>query len=76
MGLAPSPGSEKADILNAAELRVVLLAGNGHTNRKIAAALFTTVSTIEQRLTHFYRKLGVKVAAIWPAHLSVALRER
>ncbi|WP_194853177.1 helix-turn-helix transcriptional regulator [Nocardia sp. SYP-A9097] len=72
VSLAPSPGAEKADILSAAERRVVLLAANGRTNREIAAELYITVSTVEQHLTHVYRKLGVKGRGDLAAHLADA----
>jgi DNA-binding CsgD family transcriptional regulator/tetratricopeptide (TPR) repeat protein len=42
-----------------AELRVARLAAAGHTNREIARSLYVTVSTVEQHLTHVYRKLRV-----------------
>lgn len=46
--------------LTRAQQRVVLLAIQGHTNRQIAETLHLTVSTVEQHLTHSYRKLGIQ----------------
>ncbi|MFJ4184373.1 AAA family ATPase [Kitasatospora sp. NPDC089509] len=46
--------------LSASERRVAELAAAGHSNRAIAEQLFITVSTVEQHLTHTYRKLRVK----------------
>ncbi|MCB5168259.1 LuxR family transcriptional regulator [Streptomyces bambusae] len=46
--------------LSDAELRVMHLAVESHSNRQIASQLFVTVSTVEQHLTRIYRKLGVK----------------
>ncbi|MFJ5234766.1 AAA family ATPase [Kitasatospora sp. NPDC088391] len=46
--------------LSASERRVAELAAAGHSNREIAERLFITVSTVEQHLTHTYRKLRVK----------------
>lgn len=55
------PGGDPAgiDALSDAERRVAILAARGHTNRKISATLFITVSTVEQHLTRVYRKLNV-----------------
>ncbi|MEU6075132.1 AAA family ATPase [Micromonospora sp. NPDC047074] len=60
-GGAPEPRGVEALVegLSDAESKVATLAAQGHTNREIAAKLFLTVSTIEQRLTRIYRKLHV-----------------
>ncbi|NML53639.1 AAA family ATPase [Streptomyces sp. R302] len=59
--LAVAEGGEKlVDVLSDAEMRVVVLAVRGNSNRQIAAKLFVTVSTVEQHLTRVYRKLGIK----------------
>jgi DNA-binding CsgD family transcriptional regulator len=50
----PSPHLSKA------ELRVAELAARGSTNEQIARKLFITVSTVEQHLTHVYRKLAIR----------------
>ena len=50
-------------VLSSAELRVVELAALGHTNREISRELYITVSTVEQHLTHAYRKLGISTRA-------------
>lgn len=49
------PGTKLSD----SELRVAILAADGYTNRQISRRLCVTVSTVEQHLTHTYRKLGV-----------------
>jgi DNA-binding CsgD family transcriptional regulator len=46
--------------LSKAELRVAELAAKGSTNEQIARKLFITVSTVEQHLTHVYRKLAIQ----------------
>ncbi|MEV0124875.1 AAA family ATPase [Streptomyces sp. NPDC050703] len=48
------------DELSNAELRVAILAVQGHTNRQIADKLCITISTVEQHLTRAYRKLAVQ----------------
>src|SRR5262249_6970819 len=45
--------------LSDGERRVADLAAAGYTNREIAKSLYVTVSTVEQHLTHVYRKLMV-----------------
>ncbi|MEV5412498.1 LuxR family transcriptional regulator [Thermopolyspora sp. NPDC052614] len=45
--------------LSRSEWRVIRLAVRGLTNREIARELHITVSTVEQHLTHVYRKLKV-----------------
>jgi DNA-binding CsgD family transcriptional regulator len=54
--LEPTP---TATVLSDAEQRVADLVVHGLTNREIAKRLYITVSTVEQHLTHTYRKLGV-----------------
>ncbi|MEU5730649.1 AAA family ATPase [Streptomyces antimycoticus] len=46
--------------LSVAEGRVAELAAQGYTNREIADALYVTVSTVEQHLTHIYRKMKIR----------------
>jgi DNA-binding CsgD family transcriptional regulator len=55
-------GTQVADRLplSDAECRVAELAVCGHTNREIGQMLWITISTVEQHLTHVYRKLGVR----------------
>ena len=53
-------GRSDADALSRAESRVAVLAAKGLSNRQIASTLSVTVSTVEQHLTHVYRKLRVK----------------
>lgn len=45
--------------LTPAELRVVKLAADGHTNGSIATELFVNLKTVESHLTRAYKKLGV-----------------
>jgi DNA-binding CsgD family transcriptional regulator len=52
--------------LSQAEQRVARLAAYGYTNGQIASKLYITVSTVEQHLTHTYRKLGVAGRAELP----------
>ncbi|MFD0634899.1 LuxR C-terminal-related transcriptional regulator [Catenulispora yoronensis] len=53
------PPTPSAAVLSDAERRVADLVVHGLTNREIAKRLYITVSTVEQHLTHTYRKLGV-----------------
>jgi DNA-binding CsgD family transcriptional regulator len=65
------PGTEESDgpdagarghsstMLSDAESRVATLAAQGYKNREIAGKLYITVSTVEQHLTHVYKKLCV-----------------
>ncbi|SES27381.1 regulatory protein, luxR family [Streptomyces sp. yr375] len=59
----PAP-TESGQMLSEAEQRVVELAAHGYTNREIAKRLYVTVSTVEQHLTHAYRKLNVTRAEL------------
>jgi DNA-binding CsgD family transcriptional regulator len=52
-------GVPAGNALSDAERRVAALAALGHTNREIAGRLYITISTVEQHLTHAYRKLNV-----------------
>ena len=56
-GSPPTPNS--ASILTEAESRVAALAALGYTNREISKRIHVTISTVEQHLTHVYRKLSV-----------------
>jgi DNA-binding CsgD family transcriptional regulator len=61
---------EADSALSEAQRRVVELAAHGYTNREIAKRLYVTVSTVEQHLTHVYRKLNVtraKLPGVLPA---------
>ncbi|WP_436764122.1 helix-turn-helix transcriptional regulator [Streptosporangium sp. V21-05] len=62
------PGAGDAD-LSDAERRVATLASQGYTNRQISGKLYVTVSTVEQHLTHIYRKLGVSRRGDLPTFL-------
>ncbi|WP_436792057.1 AAA family ATPase [Yinghuangia sp. YIM S10712] len=64
-----------AILLSDAELRVAVLAAQGHSNRQIAAELFVTVSTVEQHLTRVYRKLRVHSRSDLPLYLQTALAD-
>ena len=55
---SPRPRHDRE--LTSAELRVAALVAQGHTNRAVAAQLFTTVKTVEAHLTRIYRKLGIR----------------
>jgi DNA-binding CsgD family transcriptional regulator len=61
------PHSVAYSDLTDAERRVAMLAAQGSTNREIATALEITPSTVEQHLTHIYRKLGVRRRGDLPA---------
>jgi DNA-binding CsgD family transcriptional regulator len=52
--------------LSEAEQRVARLAAYGYRNGQIASKLYITVSTVEQHLTHIYRKLGIAGRAQLP----------
>jgi DNA-binding CsgD family transcriptional regulator len=54
-------GRRPADAqLTETEHQVAVLAAQGSSNREIAATLHMGVSTVESRLSHVYRKLGVR----------------
>lgn len=57
----------EVEVLTEAQRRVAALAADGHTNREIARRLFVTTSTVEQHLTHVYRKLDIKHRSELPA---------
>ena len=58
-----SPRPRRDRELTSAEQQVAALVAQGHTNREVAAQLFTTVSTVEAHLTRIYRKLGIRSRA-------------
>ncbi|MFD7133818.1 AAA family ATPase [Streptomyces sp. NPDC059894] len=71
---APAAGHERgararAGVLSSSEAQVAALAAAGLSNREIAERLFITVSTVEQHLTHTYRKLRIKGRAHLPPWL-------
>lgn len=73
-GAAPAPGGPPAGahrsrrrtdnpalaVLTRRERQVAELAGDGLTNREIAAALFVTEKTVEMHLTNVFAKLDVR----------------
>jgi DNA-binding CsgD family transcriptional regulator len=63
---------QAAPDISKAELRVAELAANGSTNEQIARKLFITVSTVEQHLTHVYRKLAIRRRTELPSRLREA----
>ncbi|MFH9735969.1 AAA family ATPase [Streptomyces sp. NPDC017260] len=72
--LGDTQDGDPAAVLTRAERRVAMLAAAGCTNRAIAARLYVTPSTVEQHLTHVYRKLRVtsrgdlaRLSAVHPA---------
>ena len=58
-----SPRPRRDRELTSAEQQVAALVAQGHTNREVAAQLFTTISTVEAHLTRIYRKLGIRSRA-------------
>lgn len=63
------PPKRISNPLSDAERKVAELAALGHSNKEIGATLFITVSTVEQHLTHVYRKLQLKNRAALPNYL-------
>ncbi|WP_329182083.1 AAA family ATPase [Streptomyces sp. NBC_01477] len=59
--------------LTGSERRVASLAAAGYTNREIALKLYVTPSTVEQHLTHAFRKLSVKRREELPGELCADL---
>ncbi len=51
------------DALTASERRVAQLAADGLSNKEIAQTLFVTIKTVEQHLSHVYRKLEISSRA-------------
>jgi DNA-binding NarL/FixJ family response regulator len=51
--------SRYLDKLTSSERKVAMLAAAGGSNRGIARSLSLSISTVEQHLTHTYKKLGV-----------------
>ncbi|MFG2533175.1 AAA family ATPase [Streptomyces sp. NPDC048516] len=71
-----SRGAERNSQLTEAEIRVAVLAAEGHSNRQIAAKLFITTSTVEQHLTSVYRKLQTNRRTDLSAKLQSAIQGR
>jgi DNA-binding NarL/FixJ family response regulator len=63
----PRPAGE----LTPSEQRVAELAAEGLANKEIAQALFVSVRTVEEHLSHTYAKLGVHSRAQLARHLKV-----
>jgi DNA-binding CsgD family transcriptional regulator len=51
------------DALTASERRVAQLAADGMSNKEIAQTLFVTIRTVEEHLSHAYRKLEISSRA-------------
>lgn len=64
-------GVETRGRLTPAERQVALLGAAGRPNREIAAALFLSLRTVENRLHRIYEKLGISGRA----ELSSALEQ-
>ena len=63
--LARISGRRPPDVqLTETERQVATLAGDGRSNKQIAAALYMGVSTVEAHLSRVYRKLGVRRAGL------------
>jgi DNA-binding CsgD family transcriptional regulator len=60
--LERAPAAAEADLrqLTADELTIARLVHGGLTNRQVAGELYLSVRTVELRLTHIYRKLGIR----------------
>lgn len=59
--LASVGGRRRQELLmTPVEQRIADLVTAGQTNREVAAALFTSVRTVESHLARIYRKLGVR----------------
>ncbi|WP_328472177.1 helix-turn-helix transcriptional regulator [Streptomyces sp. NBC_00448] len=69
-------GAEESDAkLSESERRVAALAAHGYTNREISSKLYITVSTVEQHLTHVYRKLSISRRQDLPVDLPLGSME-
>ena len=53
------PPAERPQLLTERELEILLLVGEGHSNRALAQMLWVTEQTVKFHLTNIYRKLGV-----------------
>jgi DNA-binding NarL/FixJ family response regulator len=69
---AGSDGARMLELLNHEEQDVVTRVVQGLRNREIAQELFVSVRTVELRLTHIYRSLGVHSRAQLVAALAGA----
>jgi DNA-binding NarL/FixJ family response regulator len=58
-GRSSDAAANGVDALTVSERRVAELAAQGHSNPKIAQALFVTRKTVETHLGHIYAKLGI-----------------
>jgi DNA-binding CsgD family transcriptional regulator len=66
-------GTHAGAALTATEQRVAQLVASGHTNREVAAELFTSVRTVEGHLAAVYRKLGLRGRVALAHHLNSTL---
>ncbi|MFD8142246.1 AAA family ATPase [Streptomyces sp. NPDC059708] len=73
-GRMPQLAVAPVDSLTPSERRIATLALRGHSNKKIAEALFITPRTVEMHLTNVYRKLDVRGRADLPRGLGTRPR--
>lgn len=73
-GRMPQLAVAPVDSLTPSERRIATLAQRGHSNKKIAEALFITPRTVEMHLTNVYRKLDVRGRGDLPRGLGARAR--
>ncbi|MFJ8210224.1 LuxR C-terminal-related transcriptional regulator [Streptomyces sp. NPDC096033] len=73
-GRMPQLAVAPVDSLTPSERRIATLARRGHSNKKIAEALFITPRTVEMHLTNVYRKLDVRGRGDLPRGLAPRTR--
>jgi DNA-binding CsgD family transcriptional regulator len=58
--LAKTAVGTPVDGLTEAERRIATLVAQGHTNRRVAAAMFVTENTVQTHIRHIFQKLGLR----------------